>query len=466
MLPDKAHHKIFEALFRIAKVESSTYARSSSRAPAKAQAASRLSTCAGVLRLAVELGVQKLRYKTVKALVDHIVQTLPNADEGYCAPLVLDYFKTLRTILDYQPHAEHLPKDDWHELTDFCIESVVSLNSSPDDGDSSLSHRVRASDSFSDARSRSVTPHVRDSARRSTQRASQRSVNSTLKASTEDIVLCLRNLHSVPNAPIIEKSEVVLQTMLELLDKSSNASHVQQAAFDCINAIIARIVTEDSSLASQTLKSLVPLVCRFWQGKSPTLRDSMLVSLILGESYFLHLLQSNASGDFKADLRILLEAFKDDYCKRNDRDKLQVEDLDLSQVLTYNQRQAPLGLTAFRPRLGLHKAEQPWALLQVGTAIMASLDSHILMPSAQAEIDDAQHSSKRRKLQSAIGEVIQSLKAPQTSGRLYALQILSFLIAAPAADKRLLQQSQEDILSCLSDTNDSVVSWAMLAMSW
>jgi len=465
-LSDKAYHKIFETLFRISKAESSNFTRSS-KASARTQAASRLSACAGVLRVAVEVGVRKLRYKTVKALVDHVIQTLPTADDCYCAPLISDYFKILRTILGYQPHPEHFPSDAWNELTDFCVTVVNDLNRVLEDGDYSLSHRLRASDSFQDARSRSVTPSLRvGSSRKSTQNASQHSEGTTLRASSEDIVLCLKHLHSVPSAPVSEKAEGTLQAMLDLLRKSPNISYTQQATFDCINSIMARIVTNDTHLALETTKSLLPLVCRFWQAKSHALKDSMMISLLYGEHFFRRLVMSDVSGENTTILESLLEIFKDDYCKRIERDTLQMEDLDLSQESIYSERQAPLSLKNFRPRFGLVKAEQPWALLQISSSIVTALDIHVIVQENQDINDDATHISKRRKFNSARGDIVQQIQVSLPSEKQYSLQVLGFLLNAIDLDNFNMQEVLDILLSCISNSNESSASWAMLALSW
>jgi ataxia telangiectasia mutated family protein len=465
-LSDKAYHKIFETLFRISETESSNFARSP-KAPARTQAASRLSACAGVLRVAVEVGVRKLRYKTVRALVDHVVQTLPTADDGYCAPLVPDYFKILRTVLGYEPHLEHFPSDVWNELTDFCVAVVNDLTRMLEDGDSSLSHRLRASDSFQDNPSRSVTPSLRvNSSRKSTQNASQHSEGTTLRDSSENIVLCLKYLHSVPSAPVSEKAEGTLQAMLDLLRKSPNVSHTQQAAFDCINSILARIITDDTILALETVKSVLPLICRFWQAKSHALKDSMMISLLYGEHFFRRLVLLDISGEHTTILESLLEIFKDDYCKRIERDTLQMEDLDLSQESIYSERQAPLSLRNFRPRFGLVKAEQPWALLHISSSIVIALDINVTVQENQDINDDATHISKRRKFNSARGDIVQQIKASPPSEKQYSLQVLGFLLNAINLDSFNMQESLDILLSCISDSNESSASWAMLALSW
>ena len=464
-LSDKAYHQIFESLFRISKLESSNYAKSS-KAPAKTQAASRLSACAGALRVAVDASIRKIRSKTVKALVDHIMQTLPTADDGYCSPLLLDYFKVLRTVLEYQPHPEHLPKDAWNELADFCMGVVRDLNRLLSDSHPSLSFRTRHSDSFEEDRSRSVTPNIRaESTRKSSQSATQHSVSVSLKASTEDVVLCLKYLCSVSNAPISGKAHESLGTMLEFLRLSSNVGHAQQAAFDCIASVMSCITTEDTKLSLETLKSLIPLVCRFWQAKSQSLKDSMLITLLHGEPYFRRLALSQQLPEHRTEMKNLLDVMRDDYCKRSDRDRLLLDDLDLSQASVYSSTQAPLSTKAYRARLGLLKAEQPWAILQLSSSMVEALDLDVFGQGNRAVREGTGHTLKRRKVASAYGEVIQQARTTQALEKLYAVQLLAFILERPNCTTDVLQEALNALLSCQTNSDESIAVWSMLALA-
>lgn len=462
-LSDKAYHQIFETLFRVSKAESSKYARIA-RGPTKAQAASRLSACSSVLRNAVDVGVRKIRSKTVKAVIDHVVQTLPIADDGYCSPLLLDYFKILRTLLEYQPHPEHLSKDAWRELADFCIHTVQDLNRLLSDTDSNLSFRLRNSESFDEDRSRSVTPNARtDPIRKKNHIDPQRAINASLKASTEDIVLCLKHLCSVSNAPVNEKAPATLEAALDFLRMSPNVGHAQQAAFDCIASSLASIVTEDTTLTLFALKSLIPLVCRFWQAKSQALKDSMLIALLHGEPYFGNLARSELTDENQSDLLNLVEIMKDEYCKRADRDRLLLEDVDLSQGSSYNWAQAPFSMSGFRAKFGLLRAEQPWAILHLSAAIIVALDT--VERDKRITKDNDDHASKRQKTASIFSDVVLQAKTARTPEKLYAIQILAFVLQSAKLAENGFEETFDVLLSCLSASDEALASWAMLALS-
>ncbi len=462
MPDDKAYHGILEALFCAAKVECSAYANASKPAP-KAKIASRLSECAGVLGLAVKIGVRKLRVKTVKALIEHVSQTLPTSDGLYCEPLVAGYLKALRTVLEYSPHPEHLLKEDWHDAIDFCNASIRDLNLSSSEDSSSLPNGVRGPDSFTDLPSRSTTPSIHSDYIRSTK--SQQNSNSQLRGSATNLVLCVRYLTSASNAPVLEKASVTLDALLALLQMSPNLGDTQQAAFESINSIVVRITTDDISLVLQTLRRLIPLIRRFWQAKSAGHRE-MLTSMFLGEMYLNRLVQSDKNGDCKADLLGLLETLRAEYCKRIEREQLQLDDVDLADHTFRTDRHMPLSTEACELRLGANKAEEPWALLHMSASLLITIHCESAvheMQSGNAELDPP---LKRQKMTGPLDDILDLTKGPTTSEKLYALQVLVFVFDKLTVDIGTLEGIVNLLIPCASDDNGPIASWAILALTW
>ena len=443
----------------------SSYDRST-KDRAKSQAGSRLSSCADVLLKTVKAGVRKLRYKTVKALFEHITQTLPTTGDGYCEPLIPAYFKILRIVLEYPPHPEHLLKDDWHVVADFCNEAVHDLNHALNDTEASFSHSARDASVFSDVFSRSATPNGQGSSlRKAGNHATQKSGKASLKASAEDIVVCLKHLLAIPNAPIGERAQVNLQTLIEYLQLSPHASHAQQAAFDGVSSIMAHLVTDDIKLTQDTIRSLIPLMSRFWQPKSEPLKDSMLIIMIHGEAHFKQIVQSDESGEFKIDLQDLLEAFKDDYCKRPEREQLQIEDLEFTNAPYHRRDEFPLCLKAFKVRSGVVKAEQPWTLLQITRSIVSALNPYSNVQDRPDVAEDFGPAMKRKKISSSWNNVLLLVKTSQGAAKLHAIQSIAFFLDYQVDNDFTMQCFLDVLLSCLSDTNSIIASWAMLAMS-
>ncbi|KAL8974650.1 MAG: hypothetical protein Q9197_001111 [Variospora fuerteventurae] len=461
LLSDKAYHQIFEALFTLATLESSAFFRSKSNSQ-KSGATSRLSSCANVLRILAELGVAKLRLKTVKALLDHITQTLPNPSGGYCEPLASGYFKALRAVLEHAAHPEHLSNEEWNGLVDFSVQAFKNLVGSADDDTAAPAIGDDEGSNDRGRLSRSATPSIRlaSATQRSNGTSSVKQRNDGLGPPVEDIIACLKYLASTSNAPVLDKAHLIADTMFYFLSTSTHRAPVQQAAFETVNAVLSRASTNDVSLTLHSVSELVPIVKRRWSIKSSTLKDHMMASLLLVEPYLAHAIVKY-SEDEALDLQGLIDVMRDEYCRRHNKDQLQVDDLDFVSMTTGTRKERPLSNLAMRLRFGLGKAESPWSLLYLSAVMTAALTRRV------EAIDDRvqdHHLAKRRKKETPIDSVFRRLKLPGMADRVYALQMLCFLFDMVPLDPTVLQVHLETILQYVSDKNASLCSWAMLAI--
>ena len=467
-LKDDNYHVILEAIFRVVKLESSNYARATKHTKTKVE--SRLLACAGVIRITVEVALQKLRHKTVKALVEHIIQTLPTADAGYCEPLLNDYLKALATLLGYKAHPEHFLGDEWYEVVDFCIVTIRDLIRPTESNGLTQPNGVRGLQGSStnwNHLSRSTTPSsVRELGRKSSSNASQRaSAHPCLRESDRELVLCLQHLTAVTNAPILDKSRVILSTLVELLQTYPKLSKIQQPALECINAIMPRVVANDIELALEVTKQMIPLIRRLWEMKEAPLKEAFLVFLLYGEVLLPRMLFTDEDGNCKAALTALIEVLREDYCIRRPREQLQLEDLTLCDPATCASRRRPLSITTFEVRLGSFKAEHPWCLMSISAAIMVALEVDTAVHEKATELYIGDHISKRQRLAHPIDDLFRLTQTPRLSERLYALQLLAFVFDALEFDESVLQDQLEKLLLCLSDDDASIASWAMLVMT-
>ncbi|KAL8700463.1 MAG: hypothetical protein Q9224_000953, partial [Gallowayella concinna] len=465
VLSDKAYHQILEVLFKVAKLDTSTHSKAKSSSQ-KNSAATRLSACADAVRILVEVGVTKFRLKTVKALLDHITQTLPASDGGYSEPLSSPYFKALRIILEYPSHPEHLTSDEWHDLADFCIQATKDLvpassasTASSFDGDESSS--------FSGGRlNRSATPSIRSVSAigHSNSHRSHTRNKGRLKAPTDDVISCLKYLVSTSNGPILEKAEILLETLLDFLISSTQDDYVQQLVFEIINTILYRIYASNVALNLRTIEGLVPIIRRNWSTKSPSLREHMLVPLILGEPYLPHV-NFRESEDQLADFLDLLEVMREEYCRRHEREQLQIDDLDLAGVVVGHQKERPLSIRAFRLRFGAVKAEASWSLLHVMASLVTTLSGQGRSSAGYADSASARRATKRRKTEDPISTLFQRVKMSMPSDKIHALQVLCFVFDVVQFESDILQGYIETILVHVSDKSGPLCSWAMLAIT-
>ena len=465
---DDSYHTVLESVFRVAKIDKSNYARATKSSKTKVEG--RLSACASLVRTVVEVGLRKLRYKTVKALVDHIIQTLQTADGGYCEPLIADYFRALATLLEYTAHPEHFLGDDWHEVVDFCVQAARDLNKLSELNESGLSNGGRflnGSRSYRDGHSRSATPStIGDYGRKSSNNISQRAADSQLKGSDDQIVLCLQHLASVPNAPISDRADVILATLVEMLQSYHKVSSTQQAAFECINSIMSRIVAINLDLPLQTMKRVVPLLRRFWEPKegAATFNDTLLVFLSYTEMLLPRMLIEDHTSDCSATLEALVEVLRNDYCLRRHRGQLQLDDLFLLDPCRSTSRQAPLSTRTLQVRLDGLKAESPWCLISRSAAITVALENAAIARDASLNGDEGQN-FKRLKLEHPMDDILHHVKGSLLPEKLYGLQMLVFIYDSLPFDEGTLQYHLDSLLPCLSESDSSIVSWTMLAMN-
>ncbi|KAL8895737.1 MAG: hypothetical protein Q9192_003466 [Flavoplaca navasiana] len=466
VLSDKAYHQILEALFKLVKFDSSAYSKAKGSSQ-KSQATTRLSACADAVRIVVEVGVTKLRRKTVKALLDHITQTLPAADGAYLEPLSFQYFKTLRTILEFPSHPEHLAAEEWHELADFCLQATKdlvvltpseSIASSFDDDESSTLPRTRVN--------RSMTPSIRSASviGRHNSHASRSQLASQLTVPAEDVVACLKCLVSTSNGPMLDKAQIIVEILLGFLLSSTHKDHVQQLAFETMNTILSRICTSDVALTLRSIEGLIPIIRRNWSTKSPTLREHMLVPLVLGNPYLAHL-NFRESEDQSIDLLELLDVMREEYCRRHDREQLQIDDLDLAEDFGQHQKENALSLGAFRLRFGALRAEASWSLIFVTASISSTL--HRRGQDTLDFADDAgtRRATKRRKREDPISALFQRVKMSPLSDKVYALQVLCFVLEIVQFEAVALRAHIELILTHVSDKSSPLCSWSMLAIT-
>ena len=443
-----------EAVFRAARLEVSSLARATKHAKPRVEA--RLLACAAVVRITVEVALQRLRYKTVKAIVEHIIQTLPTADAGYCEPLLNDYFKALATLLEYKAHPEHFLGDEWHELVDFCLETARDLLKPAELSDSINLNGARGLHSTGlrqDYFSRSTTPSITgEHGRKSESHTTHlNAAYPRLRECDRDLVLCLQQLTSVPNAPVFDRANVILTTLVELL-----------YSYPKVSKIMSRVVANDIELASQVMTQLLPLIRGFWEAKDAPLKDALLILLSYGEVLLPRIIRLDKTGDNKAALVALVQVLRNDYCLRRDREQLQLDDLTFYDSTCSATRQMPLSTKTLGVRSGCFRAEHPWCLISLSAAIIVALEHNTATHEHPTRPDAEGNRAKRQRLTRPIDAIFDITKE---SDKLYALQMLVFVFDSFELEEEALQGKLEMLLLCLSDDNSLITSWAMLVMN-
>ncbi|KMU89143.1 hypothetical protein CIHG_07075 [Coccidioides immitis H538.4] len=411
LLDDKGYQKIFEALFRFISKEKLAYNRATKIGP-KSIAASRLSTCASVLRTAVELSTRTVGSRTVAVVVCHIIDVLPIPGEGLWDPLSVDYIKALRSLLQYPPHVEHLSKDDWHCLVDFCLRGI-GVGEERNESQLTIRSGPLAPESFDDRGSRagSAAP-----------RASQRNGHADLKSNAEELELCIQLLTSSPTSPILDVAEKLLYGMTDYLSSLNVVGRSPYAALNSINVVLAKSITDNIVLVRETIFRLLPTIRRFWVSKSSQLRDEMLMTLTLGKD----ILRSNWASPMELHidtLQGLVEQIHRTYTRLPEKEILQVDDL----IFAFDSSPIPMAIKFMAPRPGVSRSVQHWMTLSI-IATLSKLVDDLYLTSHPPEADGEEESNKRQQLLSRIDDIFRDASSSLGVNRICALQTIPFII--------------------------------------
>lgn len=461
-LGDGSFHRIFETLFRATLKERSNLLQAKTQTT-RTSCANKLSAIASALRQAVESGARTLKLKTVKAVLDHVVDTVHYSSGGFCEPIALDYVRCLRALFEYLAHVEHL-SDEWARIAAFCVDCIkqVDAETPTENGFPELSSTA------------SMGRGSTFQSSRSTQKDSPGSQGalSSLKLVGEEAVVCLRLLTAAPNAPIHEKAADILWTLLEHLQRSAHAARSQSDALKTINQIIMWSRTDDIALTQQATGYVLRLVRQSWASKSSATED-MLVALLLLRPYL-----KRASGDqsaiaFQSDLEGVSQIIQEDYSKRQERDMLDLDDIRFEINNDANAHPGKVAtplLTLTSPRARAN-VEANWLLAYVLASIydmlMASSQNHTQDSMSEKVIADSSTSRPRKRFRAddKFTALLSATAADTPQVRVCALQILTFLTQQKALGVSALKDAIEALTTSCNDESSSIASWSYLAMA-
>lgn len=456
-LDDSAYHAILEALFRFVHGEKANYLRYSKAG--KSQAATLLIDAAGVFRLAIDSGVKSIRRKTLQAVVDHIIEILPDeGGNGYCEPLATDYIRILKTILQYYPHPAHLKDQQWVQLVEFCNSGISTHVQEVDEPDSLSIRNTRANSPGSV--SGVVTPITKSFVGATGKDTRQWAPNTNHLLS--DLVSCLYCLLRVQHAQIMAVARACLDVVHDFLSNTIPLSQLQgqEKAFGCCNIILTTAKSENTELACYVYEKTVTSVRRLWHPKAhDALKEQMLANLILGSP-----LLDRLKDGLTADLEPLLDTLLSEYCKRNERDLLQLEDLYLYSGDPESSN--ALQFDSLVVRSGSTRVEQSAAILMMISALFSITGPPEQLEALQRPDHRVTSPRKRQRLSSPLGDFIEATMQHSVIEQLARVQILAFL---PCSTQELsIQQAEqcvEKIISLASSDALTVSSWAMCAIA-
>ncbi|KAL2017023.1 hypothetical protein VTK56DRAFT_2667 [Thermocarpiscus australiensis] len=455
---DKSYHSLYEALFRCALLEKESYfgSKKSGKPSATASASARLEKCAEALRMTVRHGATRIKRKTAKAIIDHITQVLPGPDDNYVAPLLKDYVKALSTFLDIPSNVENLAAfsaGSWETCLEFCVDALSRYLETGD----------RDSGSFSRA-----SPAPGTTARSGSVATSQGSGQIGGQMAVE-FLSCLNSLMAAPNAPVGRKADKASNMVLQILQlRQMKIGELQKVAFSTFNIIFRHIQADDVSLSKRLVRDLIPLLSHWWQPRAlsrdamlNSIRDEMLKTIYGTRLYLESLLRETADESFFQDVEELLDALWSDYSRREERARLQLDDI------TFTGMRLPPDhphTAVFSLRPYNQAGEQNWALMENIAILEAAYSRYCQREHSQEHPDDGQP-RKRRRMAGSPNRIHQKIQSLDPAVRLSALQLIPFLAKQKQPSLEDIVESITDLSKCVTAKEGTVASWAMLACS-
>lgn len=460
-LGNKAYLALCETLFQCLRDERSHFLLHSGKVGPKRIPVILLS--ASALRLVIASGVRTIKGSTVEIIIDTIIDLLPGQD-GLIKPLVEDLPKTLRSLLDYQPHVERLSKECWDAAVDFCIDCLagVSVDTEGEPPDSWSTH----------VSSRARTPLEPESADFASSWASPRlpvartkSVPEEVAQSTEDFVQCLYSLVKASNAPLLDKADSILAALQQYLLRRTGRGSAAVAALAAINSVLARISTQSLELTKRTVQDLLPLMKSMWS--EPILRQEIMISLIYAEAHISALLTDADDGTFSAELGELIQTIYGEYRRRQETAPLQFLEEDYICFRHLGRADTdthPLNTSAFSMETDHERYEALWATVSTIARFSFLLDKRQRQMTHDRS-NLGRSVSKRLRVTSLFPDYLRHVLEPRSNAKRAALQVVAFMVQEGPMDRDDLQSMLERLTACIADENSVHSVWAMIGLA-
>ena len=431
----------------------------------KSERGARLAECLRYLGANVEaLQDKKSRTTAINIILDGLL-----GEDPFLQPLCIDYTKALKSLLDYAPHAEHLPTEQWAEVANLCQQGIAKYcESLRTTGSDELAVRNGSGRSFTTA-SRSGTPASTGWSASVARKATAPTPRAGADAAMlDDLLVSLSHLFSVPHAPILDDARSALEVIFEFLGLTRSLSNVegQRAAFVCVTSILSVALTEDVDLCLWIVKCVVPHIRRLFPAKSnQALRDQMLIIMLYSQSFLTRWESGSGDEETISELRKLAETLRFEYSTRPTRFLLRLDDL----LFSTHDALGPLRYNAVRFRTDEGRVEQTWAQLRT-IAVFADIGATRtdVAPSAKLEDEDEDLPSKRRRIEqpTLLRAVLSGVASAEDSEVLAALHILMLFSLESRLQIENRHKALDVVVPLISNENSDVADWAMVVVAW
>lgn len=460
-LGDSSYHKIFEAMFSFVLREKPNLYRKSKSQSSSNPSVSRLSKCAGAVRMAVGRGVTKLGRKTLLAITDHITQVLPGPDGEFVAPLLQDYVKALVELLARRAHVENLACQDARRW-EACVEFFVDLTKRmlPQEGDTTPQNISRSSPAL-------VSSGLRSSGKSALSTQSQRRAAPGEAGPLRDALEGLHHLTQGVNAPVLRHSREIVDVAVKVLGvKHLSLGPIQTLCFAILNTMFVSMQAESFEDANELVNDIVPLMAFWWRAEKVSqdeliraLRNEISKGILLTHLHLEHLSLSSDGGRIQDDIEELADRMWQEYSKRGENFRLQMGDICFDPPTLYcdHLRNSVFGL---RPHN--IEGESYWAIVQN----IAFLESILLRSRHQSHshtYGDDEQPRKKQRTRELSSRLKLRLRDKNAGIRRTGLQVIPFMLDNNALDDGETAELLGELATIAAGKDPISSSWALIA---
>lgn len=230
----------------------------------------RLEDATSLVKWTVERVSADLSRKAVKATIAHLTQMAGHG--GRLQSYALTYLKTLRSVLQYGPHLEHLEPDMWTEIVSLCFSAVLG-DKIKVGAEFMDDHAMEVDDSDDEERPRGSLRLTEEDDRQPT------SKRRTATQTDIELLQCVETAFRSKSAPFLFYSTVIFRKFLRFFRHFPNETTAHLPALTALNRAFAELDLNDQATMSTTGASLWAPILALWGTKNASLKEQVVMSL-------------------------------------------------------------------------------------------------------------------------------------------------------------------------------------------
>ncbi|EMD39153.1 hypothetical protein CERSUDRAFT_93196 [Gelatoporia subvermispora B] len=473
---------------------------------AGAQAVRRLREAAGTVRWLVELSVRLLTRKIVNTILTHVLQCMIWRGE-LLEPVTSDYVKTIRCILNWSPHLQHLDDETWTSLVERGFNVVLEdnysrrldedeVNENPREDSVAPSEAVDREDAYVDedddgfstpstitsvtSRKRRRPPEQPSTSRtaRSTPTPHKGKHPATISVVQIDFMSILVTLLQSSSAPLLSVEFHYLPAALMsrfhgFLQKYSTETSIHHDFLLALSATLSHLALNRCEKVANFARGAWDDLLRLWGTKNQRMKEDLIIVL---RRLFPYLSTENLdvqpmpSPRYQEGLMKLWKLLSGEAENRWGVEELSLESLRLQLVDHDSDKDSGSAFVGntFRHGWQLTAAQAlTWAILELQADCAKQL--YLLSESAHAGPSDATEvKGKRVRLVDPITSLLQWLKLPLSPTiHAYRLQMLLFFVDKSwmVLHDTLQDATRTTLLQLISFEDGVIQSWAFLCLA-